>query len=740
MQLSDKKVLIFIVPVVLLLIFPPPNLERQVFTIYEVILISVVLGSIVAILGLLKFKENKTVKKTFLIFPNFLLFSIFLFALFTFFESRNLFNSEIITMNDFPIHHYRAWYSIEYLLPKFKSVLGFSPYFWSGYPTLHFYPPGLYLFCSFLSLFSVSISVSIRIFVALTFLLFTYIPYKFCRSLGHSKIASLMATFWVLMGTVWFGFLELGMISYVLSNILTILFIAVMFSYVDEDGEKVKLVDNRIFLSSLLFSLIILFHFSMALIIGIALIEYLIIHFLIDRNKDRIIRVLFFSILNAIIPVLLISFWAVPAFEVYDQFTIFMFEDRYASLAHDLWVWDTSLYADNLIWGFVVLQIIGIMFSLVRKKKNEIFLFSLNLTILFLVLLTPQIGFKFFSNIFVARFLSFFELLNCVFVTRFFHEAIIFAKKLHPLSIRKLVPFYSVTTVFFVSLIITGSIFANHFGQRSDFVHWEEDVSKVFEWIDVNTSNSSRIIIEDTSFVRTTYRGWGWGWGGVLALLPVKTGKSFIGGYHPHHWYKWSNIATVREGIAFDVPFSEMNDAYFTNNLRIFNIRYLVVWSESGKTYLRSLANSSSNFTFVQKIGRFAIFNYTDAVESYILTNSTTSTYKLVRFDPNKIVIEIKNASKNDYFRFALYNFPNWHAYLNSNKIELNEEDFLSVNIPKKGNFSLEFNWETSLLENICIILSSTTFLVLALLILAIPFLKSKIVKHLKKSVFRRKM
>ena len=730
MELDRALSLIFLLVIGLLILFPPQRLQNSSI-VYTLILISISFSSVVILLLLYRPAKNILLKRIPLSFLSLLAFVAFLFLIFLFFQRRNLINAETITMNDFPIDYYNAWYLIKHLIPSFGGVLGYSPYFWAGYPTLHLYPPGISMFCALCSFLSIPISISMRLIIGFILFFFALIPYRLFRYLGHSRAASTTSVLWILSGSVWFQFLELGMISYVLSSILTIPFLLLMFSFTkDPSQEKSKPWDKRILFAAVLLAAILLFHFSLGIVTGLAALEYLFFQAL-RRDKTKVRRLLCFSLITFCCATLLIAFWAFPVSQIYGGYTISMFETKFAPTLNDLWVWSLSLYGVSLTVGFALILIVGAALSIVRRKQDEIFLLILSLSVLLLVMVTPEIKLTFISDIFMGRFLTLFELLSAVFVSRFFEEAITLIRKVRPpFNPLKLIHGYSALIVVFLVVLLTASICLNDFGKSSDFVHIEDDVSQVFNWIDHYSSNRSRTIVEDISFVRGDNRGWGQGWGGVIALLPVETEKTFIGGYHPQFWYKWSSLASVRDGIAFDVPFWNMNSSYFLKSLKMFNIRYIVLWSEPSKACVRSLINSGFAFEYIITIGRFDLFNFTDASDSFVSANSVSAEYEVVEFEPNEVLVTIRNASKDDCFNVSLYNFPNWHAYLNFSEVQINPTSMLSVNIPASGNYRLEFSWRRSSLEAICDLVSAVTLISIIFLLGATLFPKDTLRRY----------
>jgi hypothetical protein len=60
----------------------------------------------------------------------------------------------------------------------------------------------------------------------------------------------------------------------------------------------------------------------------------------------------------------------------------------------------------------------------------------------------------------------------------------------------------------------------------------------------------------------------------------------------------------------------------FEKLLQNYNVKYLVVWSESFKEFLSNLTRSiNPRFALVKVIGRFSIFEYQGLSSSYIIQN-----------------------------------------------------------------------------------------------------------------------
>jgi hypothetical protein len=237
--------------------------------------------------------------------------------------------------------------------------------------------------------------------------------------------------------------------------------------------------------------------------------------------------------------------------------------------------------------------------------------------------------------------------------------------------------------------------------------------SQVISWINDNTDNTHRIMIEDSSLTNNqTYTGYN------CAMLPTLTNRSYIGGYMYSYWYKYTLNATCQDGMAFDQPFTTMSLDYFIENLRTYNIQDMIVWSNSAKNFLFSYPTLFWNRA---NYGNFSIFTYLNANYSYILPCRPDLAYQVLQFQDNSIEIAFWNYTVDDSFTVSIHNFANWKMRYNNTVYSINTSQvFLGASFLENntGDVIIQFFWEKTPKEQISDIISiSSSVLLICIMI-----------------------
>lgn len=746
--------LLFLIPLILLVLVKSPYFLSSgpfdtviiEFKNYLLLIVDSILISFLVVVLLLPFIQRR--KLSFKIDKLFPLVSVILAIIvaFLFLGFHNLLNGKVIIWDDYPIHHLRGWYLRNHLLPNFNSILGFSPYFWAGYPTLHFYSPGFYMIMAFFGSLGMAIPLTIRLFIFLILVFYIVVPFIFCKYLDHSNLAALMASLWASSSIIWLKLLIGGMIPFLFSAITGMIFILLFFKYIDKTGQK---NNQLVLLSALLFSFSTLMHFTIAIFLVAALFIFILCQCVWKRvNSAK--NTLYFVFVVVSLSFLILSFWVLPTIIAY-QSNLNTIESLGLELSNPAWMLVDgipNLFHSNIIWGFMAIVFLGIAFSFRNKNQKEIFLCILLFASLIFTMIGVRIEAFQVAELGLVRFMVFFEIISSIFVSRFFQELISFLKARNAKSKRLSLSRYHMVNSLYVSIflivVLTSLVttyshlkdyapkyvyekgrFSVVLMENHDYTNLDQSVRNVFSWIRDNTSNKSRVLVEDSGAY--TLHFWG---GHVLALEPILTGRHFIGGYQPYHWYCWSDLATCKEGEAFNRKFKTMNLTYFVENLERFNVRYLVLWTDDARNFANSFPD---NLTLVSTFGAFQIFNFTQTNDSYCWTNSTWAKTRLIEFRPEKIVFEILNASKGDYFRFSLFKYSNYRVYVNTTEAKfIQEEPMMSLIAPENGNFEIKIVWTKSTLETVSMSVSLLSFL------LIISYVVFMFVRYVKTKSFEK--
>lgn len=152
------------------------------------------------------------------------------------------------------------------------------------------------------------------------------------------------------------------------------------------------------------------------------------------------------------------------------------------------------------------------------------------------------------------------------------------------------------------------------------------EVEKLIDWMEENTSNQARVLIEDSGYKSNFVYG-----GHTISLFPLYTKREFIGGPYPYLQFKKDlYIPHFYEGTLFnhEVESFSLDDLkYFFD---IYNIKWIIVWSERSKSTFNIYPDYLKK---IKTIGNFTIYDVNREPNYFV--NSTG----LVDADLNKIKV-----------------------------------------------------------------------------------------------------
>jgi len=708
---------------------------------YFLVLIFILVIELVIILNYIIFSERwKTNKKIILsnfkikvkrTFKNYPLIFLNIFAVILtlyFFLATNSLNLEIIIQDDYSWHYYHSWFTIEHLIPEFQSTIGFSNYFYAGHPLFTYYPPGIYFFIAILAFIGIPIELSIRIIVAATIIGFINIIYLLCRKLKISKLSSVFGSLTFLIFNEWTYFLNAGQFIFLFSVLLGFIFIYVFYDLITTKEDYLH--NYRTYFLVFLLTLINFIHYITGLIIYLFMVIFILYRSL-EKNKIHNSRsdyqvflfITGFSALNS-------CFFLIPSALSSIQYVADISELIRNNIDNATFYVGTTYYVNQFIVSLTFSVFFFIVYGFIWiLKKNEREFFPFNILLAFLSLfiiilrflgtyINPQL-----TVITFDRFFVFISTLGAIVVGKFIDcaklEALNFQKK-HRI-------FFSIPHSIIIGLFISQIMppIGPYF--NSDWVSIEDDVKGIYEWIEDNGENEFRILLEDSCFI--TNHMWG---GHSTSLLPTNLNYSFIGGYHSTFRGVFNPIinATSYDGLIFGEE--EYNLPKIISRLNDLNIRFMIIWSENLSDFFEQ---NPLYFSSKQTIGRFKIFEYKHAVNSYFISTNSLSKFTNEKISQSSVVFKLESASKNDVIKISFQKFENWRCYLNGTECDFSSEDTLMrIQIPDNGDWEIEILWRKTDIEILSNIISIISFLSVISIII---FYSIKILKGRKGNEFK---
>lgn len=624
-------------------------------------------------------------------------------------------------------------------------MFGFSLDFYGGFPILQLYPPGYYYIAGILTFFGIDILISLRIFLFLSIFFLICLPYYICKKIGLRSVYGFFASLLFILradGQIWLSFCEEGTFTYVLTLVLGIVLLVRNLDFIlkrsdtdfrEKDQKKLEL--KFYFFNTILLCLIILLDFYIILEVAIYIGEIILVKLLISKNKKVLITDLMDQIKYIIPSFLILGFWLIPS--------IFLYLPQTKSISG---IYVFSLELSRMIWGllwhqivFIILFLVMLIVIILRPNKLskrginfsevEKFIAIIVLTSLFFSTIVPEFRIEIFLGNYSIRKFMIFEIFSPVIFFIFINKLLKFTARNAKLikhstktvrnsdalvipARKSLMVASVIISVIIISFIfryddsqiwgndtISRSIIYN--GNPEEFISIKPDVESTFNWIKENSSEDSRILIEDSG----SYSGVKWG-GLLLSYGPTYTNRSFIGGFVEHYWYKYGDNSTCKEGKAFGVPFVDMDVGFFISKLNFFNIRNMIVWSEEAKDFFNSYP---LNFTYIISYGEFFVYNFTTYNGSYVHINRESLAYELRTYKPDEILINVENPRINDTITISVHNFYNWNLMVSGIKdVKDSQQEFLTYTFKQNydGIIEIRFYWRVSFIEKVSIYIS----------------------------------
>ena len=503
-----------------------------------------------------------------------------------FFPIQEVLNDKPITVGDYAIHYYNVE-KTKHMLNNLKLDV-YDPFFYAGGSTQLFtdLQSGYAVTALFTFIFPSTV-LGFKIFIFIFNFIFPLAIYIASTNFGLEKKKALLAMFisvliWQFDGIVHF-FNYFSIFFFVFSSYISVLAISFLFKYVQN-----KKIGNLIL--ALLISSLTLLH---GLVIIFLIIAFFILSFKIEKNI--ILPIITIVVLLGI--VFFTIFW-----DRIDQ-TV---KDHNPPPVHQSEGFETIIsdFRSQTVHTFIILG--GSYGIYLYSKSKERFKF-----IFFLVITFVTFAFSYFG--------SYIYLISYIMPKRL----------LIPLTFFLIIPFtdsitsimryiaseikYKSYLVFFVTIILISLIkypelifnienqLENEWNRQLT-TELPEDVKRLIEWINYNTTRDARILIESSGHkTQLKYGGYN------IPLIQIYTKREFIGDPYPYINVKSEYIApSFYEGILFNVKnvsqYSLDELEYYFDQ---YNIKWIICWSNESKETFDKYPQIISK---INQIGQFSVY------------------------------------------------------------------------------------------------------------------------------------
>lgn len=209
------------------------------------------------------------------------------------------------------------------------------------------------------------------------------------------------------------------------------------------------------------------------------------------------------------------------------------------------------------------------------------------------------------------------------------------------------IKYISLAVVFY----LTGTLLSNpyyHLFLKKDFrliTSIPQPIEELIQWSIDTTTPAGRILIESSDF-DTNHQYYGTH---LPYVMPLITNREYIGNY-AYYPVCLDNFTSFTSYRLFEKPIEYYTPANLKPYLDLYNIKWVIVWSEASKKLFQS---SPSYFIFKKRIDKFFIFEI-NRVPSFFLKGKGAKKAEL-----NKI--ELKNVKPEDGEIILSYH---WMKYL----------------------------------------------------------------------------
>lgn len=512
-----------------------------------------------------------------------------------------LLSKTTISGGDTGSHNYLVYYLRDYLLPHGK-IIGWSPGWYAGIPMFQFYFPLSYLLMVFLG-YIIPIQISVKLITVLGTFLLPIATFFSMKLMGFKFPAPIVAAIFTLpflfmeANSMWGGNIPstfAGEFSYSLSFSLMILFFGAAYY-----GIK---TNKFIIHNSVLFAAISLTHVYTMIFAGVSSL-----FFLLERNKQKIIKNFKYLFKVYLLALLLIAFWFLPLLAKVQYRTPFDY------------VWTIGSISEvfpQILLPFYVIAVFGAYKGV--KKRNERILLLL-FSILMSVLLYKLAIFARLTDIRFVPFLQFFPLLIAAYGIS---------------ELKKMNPIFVLIILFVVLMWVSNHTTYIAFWTQWNYSGFESKGSwpQLKNITDYLTSLPPGRVVHEFSSTHDKF-----GTVRTFEDIPFFTGKPVLEGLTIESAVNSPFVFWIQSEISETptCPLPKMTCSYFNldngiEHLKLFNVNYLIATSAK-------LKNATRNDT------QLTLLKVFDDIEIYKV-NNTGKYVELAKNEP--VLVETKDWKK----------------------------------------------------------------------------------------------
>lgn len=664
-----------------------------------------------------------------------------------FFWSRNLISLGILTRVDFPVRYFEMYMIKNQFLPIDHSFFGYVPNFYGGFLGFPFFTPGLSIYGAIFWYFHLNPALYTRILIILALILYFSLPLKFNSVNKVPYIFYILTLFYMVNSTGWSDFITIGSLHDLYGIFLSIIFSYTFLRIVDRIRNN-KTPEKYLYpIAIFSLQLLVIIQFSYLLFPGILIIYYFVSEILaiyhIKQNTQQShegvssvayknkIKILKDSIIAIIIIVVLaligISFWLLMVVKNINNVNLstplgtVLSENNYFYARYNY-----LEYIQNFPMFLLPFLIIGIISALKDKKNFIIRFFAASGIILFLVLTVIYLFYPLGITTF-GRTIIILDFFFPALIFKGFYNTAVYLKR------KRIRRYILVIIVGYITLIGTFST-ANRAYHNDNFTQVNPNATQIYQWLQNNTNDQSRTMLEDTIFSQEQV----WGSGRLISLAPIYSDSMLIGGYYPNYYLKQSSSANFFAGSAFGENISTISISNFTQDLNKFNIHYIIAWYPDTLNYLNSHSNL---FKKVTVIGNFTIFDYINYSGSYSLNGEFKPINSvLYNLSTDYVKLLVRNVTEAEKIVLSFSSCPELEVKVNSTIISTTTDDnLISFNSPNNGDIMVEIEYQKSTLSSLLTDVFILSNIVWPLAIIIFVVKEKNIISTIKKHINKLK-
>ncbi len=488
------------------------------------------------------------------------------------------FSADAIYSDDFSFHYANTLERISFL-KDFGKYGGYDPYIRAGTITSAFLPidnNGCAIFSYIL--FFLPTAISFKLFYIFGALLFPFIGFRTARNFDLSINTSLIAAFLLtllLHITFMVNFFQWGSGSFLFASCFSLLAVSCFYRFCST--EKI----STLIWTTLTIAWAVWVHAFSIVILFAPMILCYVFHF-----KKLRWRLHGYVLTATGISILLNIPWIHPFLIFKDQMardhsTLF-YTTRSVIEPIKTYLLRNHLFNSymNIVfqkeeWVDIILLLAGLLGIYAWYKNKNIRLAAVYFgTIVFFLILSFYGAFFEITNITPMRFLITLNMFLVIPASLAIMET--YRRFFSDKSIKVRLVSLAVLAYLLAALVATPYY---HLFYKKDFrlvCSLPEPFQQMVSWINNNTSNKGRILIENSDF-ETQHRYYGTH---LPIILPQLTGREYIGNYSYYAASK-DGIATFNSGILFRRPIKEFSHDELSYYFKLYNIKWIIYWSDA---------------------------------------------------------------------------------------------------------------------------------------------------------------